>query len=486
MNVAMIRYILAQVLRIEGAFLLLPCIVAAIYRDQVGIVYLLVALSLMAIGSIGCFFKPKDTMIYLKEGCVATSMSWILMSLAGCLPFYITGEIPNFTDALFETVSGFTTTGASIMSNVEGMSHTGLFWRSFTHWLGGMGVLVFLLAVIPMSGGSNINLMRAESPGPSVGKLVPKIRHMARILYMIYLAMTVIEIALLIAGGMSIFDSLTLSFGTAGTGGFGVKNDSFASYTPYVQWVVAIFMLLFGINFNAYYYVLLKQFKKIFGIEEVRHYILLILAATAIIFINIMNMYDSAFTALTHAFFQVTSLTSSTGYASTDFDQWPTMCKLTLIIMMTIGACAGSTGGGIKVSRFILLIKSIRKEFSSYIHPKIVRKTTMDGRTVEHDVIRAVNVYLITFLTVLLGSMFIVTADGHDLVTSFTAVLATLNNIGPGLAMVGPTCNYSFFSILSKYVLILDMLAGRLELFPLLILFHPKLYKGITAKRRAA
>ena len=249
---------------------------------------------------------------------------------------------------------------------------------------------------------------------------------------------------------------------------------------------VAIFMLLFGINFNAYYYVLLKQFKKIFGIEEVRHYILLILAATAIIFINIMNMYDSAFTALTHAFFQVTSLTSSTGYASTDFDQWPTMCKLTLIIMMTIGACAGSTGGGIKVSRFILLIKSIRKEFSSYIHPKIVRKTTMDGRTVEHDVIRAVNVYLITFLTVLLGSMFIVTADGHDLVTSFTAVLATLNNIGPGLAMVGPTCNYSFFSILSKYVLILDMLAGRLELFPLLILFHPKLYKGITAKRRAA
>ncbi len=484
MNIPMIRYTLSQVLRIEGAFLLLPCIVSLVYQENVGITYFIIALVLMLTGTAGSFVKPKDPVIYLKEGCVATSLSWILMSVAGCLPFFLTGEIPHFTDALFETVSGFTTTGASILSNVEGMSHTGLFWRSFTHWLGGMGVLVFLLAVIPMSGGSNINLMRAESPGPSVGKLVPKIKHTARILYLIYLVMTLIETILLIAGGMSVFDSLALSFGTAGTGGFGVKNDSFASYTPYVQWVAGIFMLLFGVNFNAYYYMLLRQFKRAFGIEEVRKYIMIILLSTGVIFVNIIKMYDNAFTALTHAFFQVTSIISTTGFGSTDFDQWPTMSKLILIFLMFIGACAGSTGGGIKVSRIIILLKSIRKEFSSYIHPKIVRKTTMDGRAVEHDVVRSINVFFITYMTLLLLSMFLVTADGHDLVTSFTAVLATLSNIGPGLAKVGPTCNYAFFSNLSKYVLILDMLAGRLELFPILILFHPKLYKGIIGGKR--
>ena len=339
MNIPMIRYTLSQVLRIEGDFLLLPCIVSLVYQANVGITYFIIALVLMLTGTAGSFVKPKDPVIYLKEGCVATSLSWILMSVAGCLPFFLTGEIPHFTDALFETVSGFTTTGASILSNVEGMSHTGLFWRSFTHWLGGMGVLVFLLAVIPMSGGSNINLMRAESPGPSVGKLVPKIKHTARILYLIYLVMTLIETILLIAGGMSVFDSLALSFGTAGTGGFGVKNDSFASYTPYVQWVAGIFMLLFGVNFNAYYYMLLRQFKRAFGIEEVRKYIMIILLSTGVIFVNIIKMYDNAFTALTHAFFQVTSIISTTGFGSTDFDQWPTMSKLILIFLMFIGAC---------------------------------------------------------------------------------------------------------------------------------------------------
>ncbi len=484
MNIQMIRYTLAQVLRIEGVFLMLPVIVSLIYREKVGLIYLFTALVLLIIGTVGSLFKPKNMVIYLKEGCVATSLSWILMSLGGCLPFYISGEIPSFTDALFETVSGFTTTGASILPEVEVLTHTALFWRSFTHWLGGMGVLVFLLAVIPMSGGSNINLMRAESPGPSVGKLVPKIRHTARILYIIYLVMTVIEMILLMLGGMNLFEASTLSFGTAGTGGFGIKNDSFASYSAYIQWVVAIFMVLFGVNFNAYYFILLRQFRKFFDFEEVRRYLIFIGIATAVICVNVVNLYDSVGEALTHSFFQVASLVSSTGYGSTDFDTWPTLSKLTLILLMTVGACAGSTGGGVKVSRFTVLLKSIRKEFASYIHPKIVRKISLDGRTVEHDVVRSINVYFITFFTVLMGSMFIVALDGHDLVTTFTAVLATLNNIGPGLSKVGPTCNYSFFSPLSKYVLILDMLAGRLELFPILILFHPTLYKGLFTRKR--
>ena len=409
------------------------------------------------------------------------------MSLCGCLPFVITGEIPNFVNALFETVSGFTTTGASILDDVEGLSHTALFWRSFTHWLGGMGVLVFLLAVIPMSGGSNINLMRAESPGPSVGKLVPKIGATARILYKIYLAMTVIEVILLLIGGMSLFDSLCLSFGTAGTGGFGVKADSFASYSAYVQWIAAIFMLLFGVNFNAYYFLLLRQFKRAFTLEEVKGYVAMIAMAVAVVFISIADKYESAFQALTHAFFQVSSLTSSTGFASDDFDLWPSVAKYVLIVMMFVGACAGSTGGGVKVSRIIVLMKTIRKELSSYIHPKIVRKVNMDGKPVEHDVIRAINVYLITFFSILMISIFILSFEDHDLETTFTAVLACLNNIGPGLSKVGPTCNYGFLDPLSKFVLMFDMLAGRLELFPMLILFHPSLYKGAmdsVAKRK--
>ncbi len=485
MNLPMIRYILSQIMRIEGAFMLLPCIVALCYGEKEGVIYLITAAALIAIGMIGCAFKPSNTMIYMKEGCISTALSWILLSVCGSIPFVITGEIPSFVDALFETVSGFTTTGASILPDVESLTHTSLFWRSFTHWLGGMGVLVFLLAVIPMSGGSNINLMRAESPGPSVGKLVPKIGATARILYKIYLAMTVVEIVFLLAGGMPVFDSLCLSFGTAGTGGFGIKSDSFASYSAYTQWVVAIFMLLFGINFNAYYYILMHQIKRAFTMEEVKAYLAMIASAVAVIFISIADKYEHAFTALTHAFFQVTSITSSTGYASADFDLWPTIAKYVLVIMMFVGACAGSTGGGFKVSRILILLKTIRKELSSYIHPKIVRKVNMDGKPVEHDVIRAINVYLITFVSVLMVSVFVLAIEGYDLESTFTAVLACLNNIGPGLSLVGPTCNYGFLSSLSKFILMFDMLAGRLELFPMLILFHPNLYKGaIEAARR--
>lgn len=484
MNFGMIRYILCQVMRIEGLLLILPFVVSVCYGEREGLFYLALALILFAAGSAGCFFKPKDTVIYFKESCVATSLSWILLSVAGCLPFVFTGEIPSFTDALFETISGFTTTGASILSDVESMTRTSLFWRSFTHWIGGMGVLVFLLAVIPMSGGSNINLMRAESPGPSVGKLVPKLKQTARILYIIYFVLTVIEIIFLLCGGLPLYDSICLSCGTAGTGGFGIKNDSFASYSTYIKWVAGIFMIIFGTNFNAFYFVTLKQIRKALAMEEVKFYLSFIFCSTLIVIFNVLPMYSTIGSAVTDSFFTVTSLTSSTGFGSCDFDTWPMNAKLILILCMTVGSCAGSTGGGFKVSRVLILLKTVRKELSSFIHPKIVRKVSMDGKSIEHEVIRSVNVYLMVFVSVLILSTLLVSIDGHDLETTFTAVLATLDNIGPGMGMVGPTCNYAFFSGFSKYVLMLDMLAGRLELFPILMLFHPHLYKGILRRKK--
>ncbi len=483
MNGSIIRFILGNVLKIEGLLLFLPAIVSGIYFEHEGIYYVSVAAVCLILGFLMTRKKPKSQVFYLKEGCITTSLSWILLSFFGCLPFYLSKEIPSFTDALFETISGFTTTGASILNDVEALSHCALFWRSFTHWIGGMGVLVFLLAVIPLSGGSHINLMRAESPGPSVGKLVPKIRYTARILYVIYFAMTVLEVILLLFGGMPVFDALTTSFGTAGTGGFGIKNDSFMSYSPYLQWVVTIFMILFGINFNAYYLMLFGKLKKALCIEEVRAYLFIILAAIGIIFFNILHIYNGIFDALTHAAFQVGSIITTTGFSSVDFNLWPKASQSIIVLLMFIGACAGSTGGGIKVSRFIVLIKTIIKELNSYIHPKSIKKIKMDGKPVEHEVVRSTNVYFITFMIIFSASVFAVSFEGKDLVSNFTAVAATINNIGPGLQMVGPTQNFQHFSVFSKYVLMFDMLAGRLELFPLLILFHPGAWKDLFAKR---
>lgn len=479
MNSSIIRYVLGQVLKIEGILMLLPCLVALIYQESVGFYYLVTALLCMTLGFLMTFKKPSDFVFYLKEGCVTTTLSWALMSFFGAIPFWASGEIPSLTDALFETVSGFTTTGASILSDVEALSHCSLMWRSFTHWIGGMGVLVFLLAVIPMTGGSHMNLMRAESPGPSVGKLVPKIKSTARILYLIYFGLTVIQCILLLCGGMTLFDSLATSFGTAGTGGFGIKNDSIGGYSPYIQWVVTIFMILFGVNFNAYYLILFHQFKKAICMEEVRYYFLVILASIAIICVDIRNYYESFSEVLRHAAFQVGSLITTTGFSTTDFNLWPQTSKTILVLIMFIGACAGSTGGGIKVSRFVVLFKTVAKELDSYIHPKSIKKIKMDGKPVEHEVLRSINVYFITFITVFVVSLLIVSFDGHDLVTNFTAVTATINNIGPGLNMVGPTENFGFFSNLSKYVFIIDMLAGRLELFPLLIFFHPAVWQDL-------
>ena len=483
MNSSVIRYILGWVLKIEAILLLLPTLVAIIYKESAGFFYLLVSGLCLLTGFLMSLRKPKSFVFYLKDGCVATALSWIFMSAFGALPFYLTGEIPNYTNALFETISGFTTTGASILSDVEALTHCSLFWRSFTHWIGGMGVLVFLVAIIPMTGGSHMNLMRAESPGPSVGKLVPKVKSTARILYVIYFGMTIIEIVLLLIGRMPVFDAITLSFGTAGTGGFGVLNDSLASYTMYQQWVVTIFMILFGINFNAYYLILFGQVKNAFKMEEVRVYLLIILSSIVFVFLNIVDTSVNAFRALLDSSFQVASIITTTGFSTVDFDAWNQSCKTVLVLLMFIGACAGSTGGGVKVSRFIILFKTVIKELHSYIHPKSIRKITFEGKIVEHEVLRATNVYFITFITLFFFSVLLVSVEGNDFATNFTAVAATINNIGPGLELVGPTKNFGHFNTFSKYILMFDMLAGRLELFPLLILFHPAVWLDLFRQK---
>jgi trk system potassium uptake protein TrkH len=477
MNRSIIRYILGQVLKLEAVLLILPCLIALIYQEYQGIYYLITIGIALVLGLLMTAVRPKNTVFYLKEGCVATALSWIVMSLLGCLPFWMSREIPSFTDALFETISGFTTTGASILSDVEALSRCNLFWRSFTHWIGGMGVLVFMLAIIPMSGGSNINLMRAESPGPSVGKLVPKIRYSARILYLIYIGLTIAETIFLLFGKMPFFDSVCTALGTAGTGGFGIKNDSMAGYSMYIQWVVTIFMILFGVNFNAYYFLIFGEFKKALSMEEVKTYFAIIAFAVLGIVICIYDTTAGIADALTQAAFQVASIITTTGFSTVDFNQWTTTPKMILMFLTFIGACAGSTGGGIKVSRFIVVFKTVKKELASYIHPKSVKVIKMDGKPVEHEVVRSINVYFITFILLFCLSLFLVSFEDYDMTTSFTAVAATINNIGPGLNRVGPAENFGFFRPFTKYVLMFDMLAGRLELFPLLILLHPALWK---------
>lgn len=483
MNISIIGYILGQILRLQSLFLLLPSLIAVIYHEESFISYITVAFSCFVLGTVITWKKPEEQVFYLKEGCVATALSWIVLSLSGAFPFVLTGEIPHFTDALFETVSGFTTTGSSILSDVEALSYSSLLWRSFTHWIGGMGVLVFLLAVIPMSGGSNINLMKAESPGPSVGKLVPKIRSTARILYLIYIGMSIVMFLLLLLGKMPVFDALATTFGTAGTGGFGIKNDSLAGYSPYIQWVTGIFMMLFGVNFNAYYFILFHDVRKAFKMEEVRWYFTIIVLSVFVIFTDLMQFYPNFGDALKDSFFQVASIITTTGFATADFNLWSATSKSTLVLLMFLGACAGSTGGGLKISRLIILVKTIFKELTSYTHPKSIVKIKMDDKPIEHEVVRSANVYFITYMIIFVISVFCLTFENIDLISIFTAVAATFNNIGPGLEMVGPTANFGHFSDFSKYIMIFDMLAGRLELFPLLMLFHPELWKE-TIKRK--
>ena len=485
MNIRMLIYILGKVLPIEGILMVLPIVCGCFYGEWPFVIYYIAcAAAYMIAGFLISMKKPKNMTVFIKDGCVATALSWLVLSIAGCIPFMLTKEIPSFTDAVFETASGFTTTGASILTNVEAMSHTSLMWRSLTHWIGGMGVLVFLLAVVPMTGGSNMNLMRAESPGPTVGKIVPKVRSTAKMLYLIYLALTVAEIIILFVCGMPFFDSVCSAFGTAGTGGFGVRNDSFASYAPHLQWIVTIFMLIFGMNFNFYYYFTTKQVNKAFKMSEVKVYLAIAAISTGIICFSIYSMYGSFGESLRHSMFQVATAMTTTGFATTDFDLWPALAKFVLVSLMFIGACASSTGGGIKVSRFQIMFKTIKREIESYIHPKTVKKIHLDGKTIDADVEHSVALYFFIYLVIFVGSMLIVAFEGHDLVTIFTSVTATLNNIGPGLALVGPTQNYAFFSDLSKWVLIFDMLAGRLELIPILVFLNPFTYKGIIKKPR--
>ena len=482
MNGAMILYILGQVLRIEGLLMLPSFLVGLIYGESQGWIYLSWGAVCVGLGTLITLRKPRNTMIYLKEGCVSTALCWIVLSLFGAIPFVMSGEIPRFIDALFETVSGFTTTGSSILPNVEALSHASLFWRSFTHWIGGMGVLVFLLAVLPMAGGSQFQLMKAESPGPSVGKLVPKVTTTARILYVIYFVMTVVTILLLLIGGMDPFDAFTIGFGTAGTGGFGVRADSCASYSTFCLWVITVFMFLFGINFNFYYFILLKRVRDAFKIEEVRWYFIAVIAATAVCVVTLIDSL-APFDALTHAAFQVVSIITTTGFGSMDFDVWHAAARTALVMLMFCGACAGSTGGGIKISRIIVFFKSAAKEVGSFIHPRSVKRIKVEGRPVEHEAIRSINVYLTTYVLIFAVSVFLISLENKDLVTNFTAVAATINNIGPGLSLVGPTAHFGHMSDLSKVTLIFDMLAGRLELFPMLILFHPTVWKQAFQRR---
>lgn len=471
----MVSYILGIVLFSQAALMILPLIVALIYGDSFSC-FLITIGALLVSGFILTRFKPKNKTIYSREGFMIVSLGWILMSLFGALPFYLGGAIGSYIDALFESVSGFTTTGASILTNVEAVNHSLLFWRSFTHWIGGMGVLVFVMAVLPLAGGGgNIYLMKAESPGPDVGKLVPKSISTARILYGIYLIMTIAEIILLKVGGVSFFDSVTLSFGTAGTGGFGVRNDSITSYGTHIQVIIGVFMALFGINFNLYFLILCGKIKDALKSEELRTYLIIMFTAIFIIAVDIRNRFASGAMAFHTAAFQVSSVMTTTGFTTADFNQWPELSKMIMLIVMCIGGCAGSTGGGIKVARIILLVKNIKKEFKRLIHPRSVSIIRFDGKRVSNEIAQSTNVYLTVYMVVFVCSIILISFDNKDMTSNVTGVIATLNNIGPGLGIVGATGSFAPYSAMSKLVFIVDMLLGRLEIYPLLLMFSTKM-----------
>lgn len=480
MNRAMIRYVTSWILRIEGLLLCSSIVIGLIYREFAVLpAYLIVIAGCEGIGFL-LSKQPGDNRIYQKSGYITVALAWIVMSAVGALPFVLTGEIPNYIDALFEIVSGFTTTGSSILKDVEAVSHASLFWRSFSHWIGGMGVLVFILMFIPVKGGSQMNLMRAESPGPDVSKFVPRVHNTASILYKIYIGMTIGQIVCLLIARMPWFDTLCITFGSAGTGGFGILNSSCASYTPVQQWIITIAMIAFGVNFSFYFLLLYRHPKEAFKMEEVRAYILIILASIAMITVQIFtrtDLYHHLSDAVRDAAFQVGSIITTTGFSTTDFNRWPSFSKWILVLLMICGACAGSTGGGMKVSRVIVLLKTLKKELLQIVHPRSVRKVMLDGETVEHTVLRSINVFTAVYFLIFGLSVLIISLDGFSMETNFTAVAATLNNIGPGLAGVGPASNFSAFSPFSKIILIFDMLAGRLEIFPMLLLFVPSIWQ---------
>ena len=477
MNYSIIRFILGRMLRIEGLVLLVPSLVSLIYQEHSGLTFeltsaLLIALSLL-LGK-----RPKNMVFYAKEGFVIVALAWILWSAFGALPFVLSGSIPHFVDAFFETVSGFTTTGSTILQDIEVLPKGINFWRCLTHWIGGMGVLVFVMAVIPLGNKGAMFLMRAEMPGPTCDKLVPKSRGTAKILYCMYLFLSGVEVLLLLAGGMDLYNAVIHTFSTAGTGGFSSMNASVAAFdSAYIDGVITVFMLLFGINFNLYYLLLLKNVRAVMKSEELRAYLGIVAGAIALITLNILHLYETPLRALRYAAFQVASIITTTGFVTANYELWPELSKTVILLLMIIGACAGSTGGGMKVSRILILSKTIGKEVRQILHPKSVNVVKMDGKRVPGESIHGVYVYLICYLVILCGSVLLVSVDNQDFTTNFTAVLTTLNNVGPGLAKVGPIENFFHFSYFSKLVLSMDMLVGRLEILPMLMLFAPQVWR---------
>ncbi len=474
MNKSMVFKITGIILQIESLLLLLPAVVSLIYKESVVWSFLLAAgLSALCGTLLRIVFKPKSTLIYAREGLVIVALCWVFMSLFGCLPFIISRDIPNFFNAFFETVSGFTTTGASILSGaqLEAMHRGTLFWRSFTHWIGGMGVLVFITAVIPNMSDRSIHIIKAEMPGPIVGKLVPKLKDTSRVLYLIYILLTFTQIVFLLCGGLDLFESSVLSFGTAGTGGFAIKSTSIADYSPYIQWVITVFMLIFGINFNLYYLFLIRKFKNALKSEELWVYLSIFVVCTGIITYNVLGSFNGFSEALRHSAFQVSSIMTTTGFSTADFNLWPALCKTLLIIIMMIGACAGSTAGGFKVSRIIILAKTIKKECQRLIHPRSIRTIKFEGKALDTVTRHGVAAYLAVYVLVLLSVFLLISIDNMSMETNFSATVACFNNIGPGFDGVGPMSCYADYSAFSKIVLSFAMLMGRLEIYPLLLAF---------------
>lgn len=472
MNTKIVRYILCRMLGVEAALLLVPVLVAVIYQEKCGIVFLIPIVILCLLFLVAGRKRPEHGQIYGKEGMVIVALAWILWSLFGAMPFTLSGYIPSYVDAFFETVSGFTTTGSSIIPDVEVLPHCLLFWRSFTHWIGGMGVLVFVLVVTSLDRKNSMHLMRAEVPGPEKDKLVPKAMSTARILYGMYLILTVIEMVFLVIGGMNLFDSMIFSFGSAGTGGFSNYADSVAHFnSAYIDGVITVFCALFGVNFALFYFMILGDFKSILKNEELRTYILLIAGATAAIMLNIHSLYPTIGKSFRYAVFQVVTVITTTGYSTADFAQWPMFSKAVLMMLTVIGACASSTGGGIKVSRLLVGMKCVKREIVQLAHPKSVGIIRVGGKKVSSDVLRTIYIYFIAYVGILIGSVVLVSLDNFDFETTFSAVLTTLGNVGPGMAQVGPMGNFAGFSPFSKLILCFDMLAGRLEIFPFLVLF---------------
>ncbi len=477
MNIKVVLKLNGYILLFIAGAMLLPLIVAAVYKEQAGLAFLPAIALCLAIAAPLIGLKTKSKSVYSREGLVTVALAWVFISIIAGLPFFISKEIPNFIDCIFETASGFTTTGATILTDVEVLSRSMLFWRSFTHWIGGMGVLMFVMMIAPLAGGNNMQLIRAESAGPKIEKIAPKANVTAMTLYGIYIGLTVLQTVLMLLGDMPFFDAITIAFGTAGTGGFGIRNSSVGEYSTYIQAIVTVFMFLFSLNFNIYFLLLARKIKPILKSEELRAFVLVVISAILIVTLNNFGLFKSFGEALHHSSFTVLSIISTSGFSTVDFNSWPELSKTILVVLMFIGACAGSTGGGIKITRILIMLKNLKREFSVLIHPRSVKTISVNGKRVDEETTARVGAYIVCYLLVFVISFIIISLDNFNFETNFTAVAATLNNIGPGLSVIGPTGNFAGFSALSKIVLAINMICGRLELFPVMILLLPQTWK---------